>query len=57
MYEINKGFENKFKGYYIHPHLINYVAIWISPRYAVIVRKIMDKINDTTIAEHEADKT
>ncbi|KAA6376457.1 MAG: hypothetical protein EZS28_028017 [Streblomastix strix] len=57
MYEINKGFENKFKGYYIHPHLINYVAIWISPRYAVIVRKIMDKINETTIAEHDADKT
>ncbi|KAA6375156.1 MAG: hypothetical protein EZS28_029317 [Streblomastix strix] len=57
MYEINKGFNNKFKGYYVHPHLINYVAIWVSPKYAVTVRKIMDKINETTIAEHEADKT
>ncbi|KAA6341374.1 MAG: hypothetical protein EZS28_052464 [Streblomastix strix] len=57
MYEINKGFDNKFKGYYVHPHLINYVAIWVSPKYAVTVRKIMDKINETVIAEHEADKT
>ncbi|KAA6372528.1 MAG: hypothetical protein EZS28_031944 [Streblomastix strix] len=57
MYVINKGFDNKFKGYYVHPHLINYEAIWVSPKYAVTVRKIMDKINETTIAEHEADKT
>ncbi|KAA6359622.1 MAG: hypothetical protein EZS28_044851, partial [Streblomastix strix] len=57
MYSINKGFDNKFIGYYVHPHLINYVAIWVSPKYAVPVRKIMDKINETTIAEHEADKT
>ncbi|KAA6361698.1 MAG: hypothetical protein EZS28_042775 [Streblomastix strix] len=57
MYSINKGFDNKFKDYYVHPHLINYVAIWVSPKYAVTVRKIMDKINETTIAEHDADKT
>ncbi|KAA6313053.1 MAG: hypothetical protein EZS28_055820, partial [Streblomastix strix] len=57
MYSINKGFDNKFKGYYVHPHLINYVAIWVSSKYAVTVRKIMDKINETVIAEHEADKT
>ncbi|KAA6388739.1 MAG: hypothetical protein EZS28_015737 [Streblomastix strix] len=57
MYEINKGFDNKFNGYYVHPNLINYVAIWVSPKYAVTIRKITDKINETTIAEHEADKT
>ncbi|KAA6359501.1 MAG: hypothetical protein EZS28_044972 [Streblomastix strix] len=57
MYSINIGFDNKFKGYYVDPHLINYVAIWVSPKYAVTVRKIMDKINETVIAEHDADKT
>jgi hypothetical protein len=48
MYSINKGFDNNFKGYYVHPNLINYIAIWVSPKYAVAVRKIMDKINETT---------
>jgi hypothetical protein len=48
MHSIDKGFDNKYKGYYIHPKLINYIAFWISPKYAVSVRKIMDKINETT---------
>ena len=36
----------KLRGYYIHPKLINYVAMWASPRYAVYVSKIMDLLNE-----------
>jgi hypothetical protein len=46
IYQINKGFDNQYKGYYIHPNLINYIAMWINPKYAVYVRKIMDTINN-----------
>ncbi|KAA6369193.1 MAG: hypothetical protein EZS28_035278, partial [Streblomastix strix] len=52
MYSIDKGYANDFKGYYVHPILINYIAIWISPKYAVTVRKIMDSINDNSQQTH-----
>ncbi|KAA6401709.1 MAG: hypothetical protein EZS28_002766 [Streblomastix strix] len=45
VYDVNKGFENAYKGYYISPILINYVATWIEPKYAVYVHKIMDQVN------------
>ncbi|KAA6401717.1 MAG: hypothetical protein EZS28_002758 [Streblomastix strix] len=45
-YQINKGFDNDYKGYYISPILINYVAMWMSPKYAENVRKIMDQVNN-----------
>ncbi|KAA6387984.1 MAG: hypothetical protein EZS28_016492 [Streblomastix strix] len=55
IYSIDKGFDNEYKDYYIHPILINYVAIWISPKYAVYVRKIMDVINERIqVANQEA---
>ncbi|KAA6394175.1 MAG: hypothetical protein EZS28_010300 [Streblomastix strix] len=46
IYQINKGFDNEYKGYYIHQNLINYAAMWVQPKYAIYVRKIMDKINE-----------
>ena len=49
MYKINKGIPDKYKilrGTYVDPRLINYIAIWASPRYAIYVGKIMDSIND-----------
>ncbi|KAA6397393.1 MAG: hypothetical protein EZS28_007080 [Streblomastix strix] len=49
IYNINKGFDNDYKGYYISPILINYVAMWISPKYAVYVRKIMDQVNNRPV--------
>ncbi|KAA6398998.1 MAG: hypothetical protein EZS28_005470, partial [Streblomastix strix] len=52
MYSIDKGYANDFKGYYVHPILINYIAIWISPKYAVTVRKIMDSINENSQQTH-----
>ncbi|KAA6378882.1 MAG: hypothetical protein EZS28_025590 [Streblomastix strix] len=55
MYQINKGFDNEYKGYYIHPILINYVAIWINPKYAVYVRKIMDLFDERIHLEHQLD--
>ena len=48
-YQLNKGIPDKLKqlrGTYVNPKLINYIAIWASPQYAVVVGKIMDKINE-----------
>ncbi|KAA6359542.1 MAG: hypothetical protein EZS28_044930, partial [Streblomastix strix] len=52
MYIIDKGYANDLKGYYVHPNLINYIAAWISPKYAVYVRKIMDSINENSQRTH-----
>ena len=49
IYQLNKGYsvkENYLRGYYVDPRLINYIAFWASPRYAVLVGKIMDAINN-----------
>ncbi|KAK8840447.1 hypothetical protein M9Y10_030652 [Tritrichomonas musculus] len=49
MYQINKGIPDKLKqlrGTYVDPRLINYIAIWCSPVYAIYVGKIMDSVND-----------
>ena len=45
VYELKKGVSFDFRGTYVDPRLINYIAIWASPRYAVYVGKIMDLIN------------
>ena len=37
---------NEFKGTYIHPDLIHFVAEWIDIEYAFIVAEIMDSVND-----------
>jgi len=34
------------RGTYVHPKLVNYVAIWASPKYAARVSEIMDSINE-----------
>lgn len=49
LYKLNSGIPDSLKrlrGTYIDPRLINYVALWINPRYAIQVSKIMDTIND-----------
>ena len=38
-------YTNEVRGYYIHPKLMNYIAIWASPKYAVYVGEIMDTLN------------
>ena len=45
-YELLKGYINEIKGTYVHPKIINYIAYWASPKYQVIVSKIMDSINE-----------
>ncbi|KAA6375111.1 MAG: hypothetical protein EZS28_029363 [Streblomastix strix] len=55
--ETIETYASEYRGTWIHPKLVNYIAIWASSKYASIVGDIMDKINETTIAEHEADKT
>ncbi|KAA6404427.1 MAG: hypothetical protein EZS28_000048 [Streblomastix strix] len=48
---------NASKGTWVHPKLVNYIAIWASPKYVSTVGETMDKINETVIAKHDADKT
>jgi hypothetical protein len=45
-YIIYKGYLKEVSGTYIHPKLINYVAMWASPKYSIKVGKIMDAINE-----------
>lgn len=46
IYELKKGYTNEIRGTYVDSKLINYIAFWASPKYAIIVSKIMDKINE-----------
>lgn len=46
IYLLKKGMNNLTQGTYVDPRLINYIAFWASPTYAVLVGKIMDAIND-----------
>lgn len=49
MYLVNKGIPTKYnelRGTYVDPRLINYIAIWASPQYAISVGKIMDEVNN-----------
>ena len=43
---LKNGYINDVRGTYVDPRLVNYIAIWASPKYAVCVGKIMDSIND-----------
>jgi hypothetical protein len=45
-YKIKKGYTGDFQGWYFDQRLVNYVAIWASPKYAVTVGKIMDAVNE-----------
>jgi hypothetical protein len=45
MYELKKGYMMDLRGSYVHPLLVNYIAIWASAKYAVTVSEIMDNIN------------
>ncbi|KAI5539450.1 hypothetical protein TVAGG3_0017150 [Trichomonas vaginalis G3] len=44
-YELTKGVINEFKGIYIHPDLIHFIAEWCSVKYAFYVKDIMDSID------------
>ncbi|KAA6399671.1 MAG: hypothetical protein EZS28_004804 [Streblomastix strix] len=48
---------NEVRGTYVYKKLINIIYMKTSIKYLDIVTDIMDKINETVIAEHEADKT
>lgn len=37
---------NEFKGIYVHPKLVHFVAEWVDLRYAFMVSSIMDSINN-----------
>ncbi|EAX91800.1 hypothetical protein TVAG_176590 [Trichomonas vaginalis G3] len=44
-YELTKGVINEFKGIYIHPDHVHFVAEWCSVKYAFYVKDIMDFID------------
>ena len=46
IYMLRKGYINELQGTYIDSRLINYIAMWACPKYAVYVGKIMDSINE-----------
>ena len=46
MYILRKGYFNEIRGTYVDPRLINHIAIWVNPKYAIYVGKIMDSINE-----------
>ncbi|KAA6355175.1 MAG: hypothetical protein EZS28_049298 [Streblomastix strix] len=56
-YQLINEYINEVRGTYVHKKLINIICMKTSIKYLDIVTDIMDKINETTIAEHEADKT
>ena len=49
MYRLNAGIpdsQKELRGMYVDKRLINYIAIWASPVYAIRVGIIMDSINE-----------
>ncbi|KAA6381537.1 MAG: hypothetical protein EZS28_022934 [Streblomastix strix] len=51
--EQNSKYSVEHRGYYVHPKLINYIAIWASPKYASTVSEIMDAINERILATQD----
>ena len=45
VYQLLKGVNNEIKGSYVDPRIVNFLAFWASPKYAIHVSKIMDEIN------------
>lgn len=46
IYKLNQKYNNKTQGWYFDSRLVNYVAIWAFPKYAITVSSIMDLINE-----------
>lgn len=45
-YNLLNDFSKHLRGSYIHPKLINFVCMWCSPTYTLLVSEIMDSINE-----------
>ena len=44
IYEKRDDLPNGLRGYYVHRLLVNHIAIWASPRYAVYIMKLLDSL-------------
>ena len=44
IYELKRGYTIETRGSYVHPELVNFIAFWSIPKYAINVGKIMDLI-------------
>ena len=44
--EVKRGYKRDLAGSYVDRRLVNYIAIWASPKYAIKVGKIMDAIDE-----------
>ncbi|KAI5508134.1 hypothetical protein TVAGG3_0684720, partial [Trichomonas vaginalis G3] len=48
LYKIHAGIPDEIKqvrGMYVDPRLVNYIAMWASPKYCIAVGKILDSID------------
>jgi hypothetical protein len=45
-YVLDAGYSKEVSGTYVHPQLINSVAMWNSPKYQLKVNRIMNAINE-----------
>lgn len=45
-YNLINNVINELKGSYVHPKIINFVCMWCSPTYTLLVSEIMDSINE-----------
>ena len=52
IYELRDGYTIDVTGTYIHPDLVNTVAMWASVKYARVVTKIMNSMNELARAQH-----
>ncbi len=54
IYELKKGYNRELYGQYVHPKLVNYIAMWASAEYAFVVSEIMDTVNEYTQAMNKS---
>lgn len=45
-YNLLNDYSKHLRGSYVHPKIINFVCMWCSPSYALLVSEIMDSINE-----------
>ncbi|KAK8840656.1 hypothetical protein M9Y10_030431 [Tritrichomonas musculus] len=43
-YEDRPNLSNDLKGYYVHRLLVNYIAMWASPKYAIYIAQLLDSL-------------
>ncbi|KAA6367806.1 MAG: hypothetical protein EZS28_036667 [Streblomastix strix] len=50
---LDQLFRSDLRGHYVHPKLVNYIAIWASPKYASDVVRFFDNLPVAVTSYHE----